>query len=174
MFDDNVYGLLCCCVMLLMFGVVLMMDCFGVELLVVLVVLLYVLNDVLCDELVLFNKKYLFCELMVVCQCYLKVVLCDFIIFEYCMFDGVNDIEVYVCELLVVMCDVLCKFNLILFNLFLELGFICLKLEQIKCFVQVFIDVGVVMIVCKMCGDDIDVVCGQLVGVVKDCMCFVE
>lgn len=55
--------------------------------------------------------------------------LCDFIIFEYCMFDGVNDIEVYVCELLVVMCDVLCKFNLILFNLFLELGFICLKLE---------------------------------------------
>lgn len=67
MFDDNVYGLLCCCVMLLMFGVVLMMDCFGVELLVVLVVLLYVLNDVLCDELVLFNKKYLFCELMVVC-----------------------------------------------------------------------------------------------------------
>jgi Predicted Fe-S-cluster redox enzyme len=43
--------------------------------------------------LVPLNKKYPLRELMAACQRYLKVAPRDFITFEYCMLDGVNDSE---------------------------------------------------------------------------------
>lgn len=140
MLDDNAYGLSRRRVTLSTSGVVPMMDRLGAELPVALAVSLHAPNDALRD----------------------------FITFEYCMLDGVNDTEAHARELLAVTRDVPCKFNLIPFNPFPESGLIRSKPEQIKRFAQVLIDAGVVTTVRKTRGDDIDAACGQLAGAVKD------
>lgn len=168
MLDDNAYGLSRRRVTLSTSGVVPMMDRLGAELPVALAVSLHAPNDALRDELVPLNKKYPLRELMAACQRYLKVAPRDFITFEYCMLDGVNDTEAHARELLAVTRDVPCKFNLIPFNPFPESGLIRSKPEQIKRFAQVLIDAGVVTTVRKTRGDDIDAACGQLAGAVKD------
>ncbi|AOK52904.1 23S rRNA (adenine(2503)-C2)-methyltransferase [Burkholderia stagnalis] len=168
MLDDNAYGLSRRRVTLSTSGVVPMMDRLGAELPVALAVSLHAPNDALRDELVPLNKKHPLRELMAACQRYLKVAPRDFITFEYCMLDGVNDTEAHARELLAVTRDVPCKFNLIPFNPFPESGLIRSKPEQIKRFAQVLIDDGVVTTVRKTRGDDIDAACGQLAGAVKD------
>ncbi|HIH2747317.1 23S rRNA (adenine(2503)-C(2))-methyltransferase RlmN [Burkholderia aenigmatica] len=168
MLDDNAYGLSRRRVTLSTSGVVPMMDRLGAELPVALAVSLHAPNDALRDELVPLNKKYPLRELMAACQRYLKVAPRDFITFEYCMLDGVNDTEAHARELLAVTRDVPCKFNLIPFNPFPESGLIRSKPEQIKRFAQVLLDAGVVTTVRKTRGDDIDAACGQLAGAVKD------
>ena len=149
-------------------GVVPMMDRLGADLPVALAVSLHAPSDPLRDMLVPLNKKYPLRELMAACQRYLKVAPRDFITFEYCMLDGVNDSEAQARELLAVTRDVPCKFNLIPFNPFPESGLIRSKPEQIKRFAQVLMDAGVVTTVRKTRGDDIDAACGQLAGAVKD------
>ncbi len=125
-------------------------------------------SDPLRDMLVPLNKKYPLRELMAACQRYLEVAPRDFITFEYCMLDGVNDSEAQARELLALTRDVPCKFNLIPFNPFPESGLVRSKSEQIKRFAQVLMDAGVVTTVRKTRGDDIDAACGQLAGAVKD------
>ena len=132
MLDDNAYGLSRRRVTLSTSGVVPMMDRLGAELPVALAVSLHAPNDPLRDELVPLNKKYPLRELMAACQRYLKVAPRDFITFEYCMLDGVNDTEAHARELLAVTRDVPCKFNLIPFNPFPESGLIRSKPEQIN------------------------------------------
>ncbi|KVD15352.1 23S rRNA (adenine(2503)-C2)-methyltransferase [Burkholderia ubonensis] len=168
MLDDNAYGLSRRRVTLSTSGVVPMMDRLGAELPVALAVSLHAPNDALRDMLVPLNKKHPLRELMAACQRYLKVAPRDFITFEYCMLDGVNDTEAHARELLAVTRDVPCKFNLIPFNPFPESGLIRSKPEQIKRFAQILIDAGVVTTVRKTRGDDIDAACGQLAGTVKD------
>ena len=48
-------------------------------------------NDALRDELVPLNRKYPLAELLEACLRYLEAAPRDFITFEYCMLDGVND-----------------------------------------------------------------------------------
>jgi 23S rRNA (adenine2503-C2)-methyltransferase len=145
-----------------------MMDRLGADLPVALAVSLHAPSDPLRDMLVPLNKKYPLRELMAACQRYLKVAPRDFITFEYCMLDGVNDSETQARELLALTRDVPCKFNLIPFNPFPESGLVRSKQEQIKRFAQVLMDAGVVTTVRKTRGDDIDAACGQLAGAVKD------
>jgi 23S rRNA (adenine2503-C2)-methyltransferase len=168
MLDDNAYGLSRRRVTLSTSGVVPMMDRLAADLPVALAVSLHAPNDPLRDMLVPLNKKYPLRELMAACQRYLKVAPRDFITFEYCMLDGVNDTEAHARELLAVTRDVPCKFNLIPFNPFPESGLTRSKNEQIKRFAQVLIDAGVVTTVRKTRGDDIDAACGQLAGAVQD------
>ncbi|WP_321934898.1 23S rRNA (adenine(2503)-C(2))-methyltransferase RlmN [Paraburkholderia sp. J8-2] len=168
MLDDNAYGLSRRRVTLSTSGVVPMMDRLGAELPVALAVSLHAPNDALRDELVPLNRKYPLRELMAACQRYLEVAPRDFITFEYCMLDGVNDTEKHARELLAVTRDVPCKFNLIPFNPFPESGLLRSKLDQIKRFAQILMDAGVVTTVRKTRGDDIDAACGQLAGEVKD------
>jgi 23S rRNA (adenine2503-C2)-methyltransferase len=168
MLDDNAYGLSRRRVTLSTSGVVPMIDRLGAELPVALAVSLHAPNDALRDELVPLNKKYPLRELMAACERYLKVAPRDFITFEYCMLDGVNDSEAHARELLALTRGVPCKFNLIPFNPFPESGLLRSKSEQIKRFAQVLIDAGVVTTVRKTRGDDIDAACGQLAGAVKD------
>jgi 23S rRNA (adenine2503-C2)-methyltransferase len=168
MLDDNAYGLSRRRVTLSTSGVVPMMDRLGADLPVALAVSLHASNDALRDELVPLNKKHPLRELMAACQRYLNVAPRDFITFEYCMLDGVNDTEAHARELLAVTRDVPCKFNLIPFNPFPESGLLRSKPEQIKRFAQVLIDAGIVTTVRKTRGDDIDAACGQLAGAVKD------
>ena len=168
MLDDNAYGLSRRRVTLSTSGVVPMMDRLGADLPVALAVSLHAPNDALRDELVPLNRKYPLRELMAACQRYLKVAPRDFITFEYCMLDGVNDTEEHARQLLAVTRDVPCKFNLIPFNPFPESGLLRSKSDQIKRFAQILMDAGVVTTVRKTRGDDIDAACGQLAGEVKD------
>jgi len=168
MLDDNAYGLSRRRVTLSTSGVVPMMDRLGADLPVALAVSLHAPNDALRDELVPLNRKYPLRELMAACQRYLEVAPRDFITFEYCMLDGVNDTEKHARELLAVTRDVPCKFNLIPFNPFPESGLLRSKPDQIKRFAQILMDAGVVTTVRKTRGDDIDAACGQLAGEVKD------
>lgn len=168
MLDDNAYGLSRRRVTLSTSGVVPMMDRLGAELPVALAVSLHAPNDALRDELVPLNRKYPLRELMAACQRYLEVAPRDFITFEYCMLDGVNDTEKHARELLALTRDVPCKFNLIPFNPFPESGLLRSKSDQIKRFAQILMDAGVVTTVRKTRGDDIDAACGQLAGEVKD------
>ncbi|MGN6231668.1 MAG: 23S rRNA (adenine(2503)-C(2))-methyltransferase RlmN [Trinickia sp.] len=168
MLDDNAYGLSRRRVTVSTSGVVPMMDRLGADLPVALAVSLHAPNDALRDMLVPLNKKYPLRELMAACRRYLDVAPRDFITFEYCMLDGVNDSDAHARELLALTADVPCKFNLIPFNPFPESGLVRSKSDRIKHFAQVLIDAGIVTTVRKTRGDDIDAACGQLAGAVKD------
>jgi hypothetical protein len=83
-------------------------------------------NDALRDDLVPLNRKYPLHELLDACRRYLKHAPRDFITFEYCMLDGVNDRPEQAHELLKLIHGkdqgggIHCKFNLIPFNPFLN------------------------------------------------------
>ncbi|MBP0635435.1 23S rRNA (adenine(2503)-C(2))-methyltransferase RlmN [Cupriavidus sp. AcVe19-6a] len=168
MLDDNAYGLSRRRVTLSTSGVVPMMDRLSKDLPVALAVSLHASNDALRDVLVPLNKKYPLAELMAACRRYLEFAPRDFITFEYCMLDGVNDGVEHARELLKLVADVPCKFNLIPFNPFPESGLKRSNNEQIRRFAQVLMDAGIVTTIRKTRGDDIDAACGQLAGEVKD------
>ncbi len=168
MLDDNAYGLSRRRVTLSTSGVVPMMDRLAESLPVALAVSLHAPNDRLRDDLVPLNKKYPLRELMAACQRYLRVAPREFITFEYCMLDGINDTEAHARELLAVTRDVPCKFNLIPFNPFPESGLKRSRNERIRRFSEILLEAGVVTTVRKTRGDDIDAACGQLAGAVQD------
>ncbi len=172
MLDDNAYGLSRRRVTLSTSGVVPMMDKLAQEVPVALAVSLHASNDALRDSLVPLNKKYPLAELMAACKRYLEFAPRDFITFEYCMLDGVNDSDQHAHELVALVQDrqlgVSCKFNLIPFNPFTESGLLRSKNPRIKSFAQVLMDAGIVTTIRKTRGDDIDAACGQLAGEVQD------
>jgi len=168
MLDDNAYGLSRRRVTLSTAGVVPMMDRLSKDLPVALAVSLHASNDALRDVLVPLNRKYPLAELMAACRRYLEFAPRDFVTFEYCMLDGVNDTVEHARELLKLVADVPCKFNLIPFNPFPESGLKRSNNEQIRRFAQVLLDAGIVTTIRKTRGDDIDAACGQLAGEVMD------
>ena len=172
MLDDNAYGLSRRRVTVSTSGVVPNMDKLSQECAVALAVSLHGSNDPLRDMLVPLNKKYPLRELLAACKRYLEFAPRDFITFEYCMLDGVNDTDEHARELVALVNDpvvgVSCKFNLIPFNPFPESGLVRSKNPRIKAFAQVLMDAGLVTTIRKTRGDDIDAACGQLAGEVKD------
>jgi 23S rRNA (adenine2503-C2)-methyltransferase len=172
MLDDNAYGLSRRRVTLSTSGVVPMMDKLSQEVPVALAVSLHASNDALRDSLIPLNKKYPLAELMAACKRYLEFAPRDFITFEYCMLDGVNDSDAHARELVALVQDrvlgVSCKFNLIPFNPFTESGLFRSKNPRIKSFAQILMDAGIVTTIRKTRGDDIDAACGQLAGEVQD------
>jgi 23S rRNA (adenine2503-C2)-methyltransferase len=172
MLDDNAYGLSRRRVTLSTSGVVPMIDKLAHECAVALAVSLHASNDSLRDGLVPLNKKYPLAELMAACKRYLEFAPRDFITFEYCMLDGVNDSDVHARELVALVQNranpVPCKFNLIPFNPFPESGLTRSNNARIKAFAQVLMDAGIVTTIRKTRGDDIDAACGQLAGEVQD------
>ena len=168
MLDDNAYGLSRRRVTVSTSGVVPMIDKLSGDCAVALAVSLHASNDKLRDELVPLNRKYPLRELLAACKRYLAFAPRDFITFEYCMLDGVNDTDAHARELLALVTDVPCKFNLIPFNPFPESGLKRSKNPRIKAFAQVLMDGGIVTTIRKTRGDDIDAACGQLAGEVQD------
>ncbi|MGV8899217.1 MAG: 23S rRNA (adenine(2503)-C(2))-methyltransferase RlmN [Burkholderiaceae bacterium] len=172
MLDDNAYGLSRRRVTLSTSGVVPMIDRLSQDCPVALAVSLHASNDALRDGLVPLNKKYPLRELMAACKRYLDYAPRDFVTFEYCMLDGVNDTDAHARELVALVQNgadsVSCKFNLIPFNPFPESGLIRSKNPQIKAFAQILMDAGIVTTIRKTRGDDIDAACGQLAGEVQD------
>lgn len=168
MLDDNAYGLSRRRVTLSTSGVVPMIDKLAQECPVALAVSLHAPNDALRDSLVPLNKKYPLQELMAACKRYLDYAPRDFITFEYCMLDGVNDTDQHAQQLLELVKNVPCKFNLIPFNPFPESGLLRSKNPRIKAFSSILLEAGVVTTIRKTRGDDIDAACGQLAGEVQD------
>lgn len=168
MLDDNAYGLSRRRVTLSTSGVVPMIDKLSKECPVAMAVSLHASNDALRDGLVPLNKKYPLHELMDACRRYLEFAPRDFITFEYCMLDGVNDTDQHARELIQLVKTVPCKFNLIPFNPFPESGLKRSQNTRIKLFAQILMDAGIVTTVRKTRGDDIDAACGQLAGEVQD------
>ncbi|AMM23064.1 23S rRNA (adenine(2503)-C(2))-methyltransferase RlmN [Variovorax sp. PAMC 28711] len=170
MLDDNAYGLSRRRVTVSTSGVVPMIDRLGGDCPVALAVSLHAPNDALRDDLVPLNRKYPIAELLEACKRYLAHAPRDFITFEYCMLDGVNDQPEHAQQLvdLVRGQGVSCKFNLIPFNPFPASGLLRSPQPRVLAFARVLSEAGIVTTVRKTRGDDIDAACGQLAGDVKD------
>ena len=168
MLDDNAYGLSRRRVTVSTSGLVPAMDRLREECPVALAVSLHAPNDRLRDELVPINQKYPLKELMAACRRYLEKAPRDFITFEYTMIAGVNDAESHARELLALVRQVPCKFNLIPFNPFPGSPFRRSPAEQVRRFADILIQAGIVTTTRKTRGDDIDAACGQLAGQVQD------
>ena len=173
MLDDHGYGLSRRRVTVSTSGVVPMIDRLAQDCPVALAVSLHAPNDALRDGLVPLNRKYPIAELLDTCTRYLEHAPRDFITFEYCMLDGVNDQPEHAQQLVALVRrhaskGVWCKFNLIPFNPFPASGLLRSKPEQVAVFAKMLSDAGIVTTVRKTRGDDIDAACGQLAGEVQD------
>ncbi len=169
MLDDHGYGLSRRRLTVSTSGVVPMIERLQLDCPVALAVSLHAPSDTLRNDLVPLNRKYPIDELLVACSGYLQAAPRDFITFEYCMLDGVNDSDLHAHELVArVRGRVPCKFNLIPFNPFPQSGLRCSPRERVQAFAQILQDAGFVATVRKTRGDDIDAACGQLAGEVQD------
>jgi 23S rRNA (adenine2503-C2)-methyltransferase len=173
MLDDHAYGLSRRRVTVSTSGVVPMMDRLAQDCPVALAVSLHAPNDELRSNLVPLNKKYPIEELLAACNRYLQFAPRDFITFEYCMLDKVNDQPEHALQLVELVRKystggVWCKFNLIPFNPFPESGLLRSEHNQVLAFAKILSDAGIVTTIRKTRGDDIDAACGQLAGDVKD------
>jgi len=168
MLDDNAYGLSRRRVTVSTSGIVPAMDRLRDACPTALAVSLHASNDALRDKLVPINQKYPLRELMAACLRYLQRAPRDFITFEYVMLDGINDSDAHARELVALVRDVPCKFNLIPFNPFPNSGFDRSPAPRIKRFAEILIDAGIVTTTRKTRGDDVDAACGQLAGQVTD------
>ena len=174
MLDDHGYGLSRRRVTVSTSGVVPMIDRLRDDCPVALAVSLHAPNDALRDELVPLNRKYPIVELLDSARRYLERAPRDFITFEYCMLEGVNDSPAQAQALLALVhgnsgaAGVPCKINLIPFNPFPASGLKRSSHERIAAFATVLQDGGLVTTVRKTRGDDIAAACGQLAGEVQD------
>lgn len=168
MLDDHAYGLSRRRVTVSTSGIVPAMDRLRDECPVALAVSLHAPNDALRDRLVPINQKYPLVELMAACQRYLQRAPRDFITFEYVMLDGVNDADEHARQLVELVRDVPCKFNLIPFNPFPDSEFRRSPSDRIRRFAAILIEAGIVTTTRKTRGDDVDAACGQLAGQVQD------
>jgi 23S rRNA (adenine2503-C2)-methyltransferase len=175
MLDDHGYGLSRRRVTVSTSGVVPMIDRLRDDCPVALAVSLHAPNDALRDDLVPLNRKYPLAELLAACTRYLERAPRDFITFEYCMLDGVNDHPAQAEELLALVTnagpggrELPCKFNLIPFNPFPESGLVRSAPERVAAFAAVLQQAGKVTTIRRTRGDDIAAACGQLAGEVQD------
>ena len=176
MLDDHGYGLSRRRVTVSTSGVVPMIDRLREDCPVALAVSLHAADDALRDELVPLNRKYPIAELLDSARRYLERAPRDFITFEYCMLDGVNDSPAQAAALLALVRGdaaagrpgVACKINLIPFNPFAASGLKRSPPERIGAFAAVLQEGGIVTTVRKTRGDDIAAACGQLAGEVQD------
>jgi 23S rRNA (adenine2503-C2)-methyltransferase len=178
MLDDHAYGLSRRRVTVSTSGMSRLIDRLRDDCPVALAVSLHAPTDALRDALVPLNRKHPLADLMRACHDYLPRAPRDFITFEYCMLDGVNDSPQQARELLALVqgrspysepgLRIPCKINLIPFNPFPASGLHRSPPERVQAFAQVLQAAGLIVTVRKTRGDDIDAACGQLAGEVLD------
>ncbi len=173
MLSDHGYGLSRRRLTVSTSGVVPMIERLRDDCPVALAVSLHAPNDALRDELVPLNRKYPIAELIAACRSYLEAAPRDFITFEYCMLDGVNDSLEQAHALVALVAEradtrIACKFNLIPFNPFPQSGLHCSPRDRVLAFAEVLRAAGIVTTVRRTRGDDIAAACGQLAGEVQD------
>lgn len=176
MLDDHGYGLSRRRVTVSTSGVVPMIDRLRDDCPVALAVSLHAPTDALRDRLVPLNRKYPIAELIAACNRYLAKAPRDFVTFEYCMLDGVNDSDDHARELVALVRGegragndaIACKINLIPFNPFPDSGLVRSPLVRVSAFATTLQEAGLVTTVRRTRGDDIAAACGQLAGEVQD------
>lgn len=168
MLDDHAYGLSRRRVTVSTSGIVSAIDRLRDACPVALAVSLHAPNDELRDELVPINRKYPLADLMAACLRYLEDAPRDFITFEYIMLDGINDTPEHARQLLALVREVPCKFNLIPFNPFPGARWQASSPQRVARFAALLQDAGRVATVRKTRGDDVAAACGQLAGQVRD------
>ncbi len=173
MLDDHGYGMSRRRVTVSTSGVVPMIERLSQDCPVALAVSLHAPDDLLRDRLVPLNQKYPLVELLNACRDYLAYAPRNFITFEYCMLDGVNDSDAQARALVALVRPphdepLPCKFNLIPFNPFLASGLLRSPPERVKAFAALLSEAGIVTTVRKTRGDDIAAACGQLAGDIQD------
>ncbi|MEO6362299.1 MAG: 23S rRNA (adenine(2503)-C(2))-methyltransferase RlmN [Caldimonas sp.] len=176
MLDDHGYGLSRRRVTVSTSGVVPMIDRLRSDCPVALAVSLHAADDTLRGDLVPLNRKYPIAELLAACRRYLERAPRDFVTFEYCMLDGVNDAPRQAAELLALVQGdgtaaqpgISCKINLIPFNPFAASGLRRSAPQRVAAFAAILQAGGIVTTVRRTRGDDIAAACGQLAGEVQD------
>ena len=174
--DDLGFGLANKRVTLSTAGLVPMIDKLSEVSDVSLAVSLHAADDELRTELVPLNKKYPIAELMESCVRYAMRKPKTSITFEYTMMKGVNDSPEQARALAKLMRRIdakvqranTAKVNLIPFNPFDGTRFERSGESQIRDFQKLLLDAGVLTMVRRTRGDDIDAACGQLKGQVMD------
>ncbi len=195
MLDDHAYGMSRRRVTLSTSGMVPWMDRLRDTLPVSLAVSLHAPNDALRDRLVPINRKWPLAELLAACRRYIEGAASapdhaddedepvdelrqvkwqrhaaprDFVTFEYVMLRDVNDRLDHARQLVDLIGDLPCKFNLIPFNPFPDAGFERSTQDAVLRFQAELIEAGFVTTVRKTRGQEIDGACGQLAGQVQD------
>ena len=170
MLDDLAFGLSKRRVTLSTSGVVPALDMLGDQIDVALAISLHAPDDALRDVLVPVNKKYPIEVFLASVRRYLaksnanqgKVTI------EYVMLNGINDSTDQAHALAKVLSDTPCKLNLIPFNPYPGSPYTCSSNSRIDRFAKVLMEYGLIVVVRRTRGDDIDAACGQLVGEVVD------
>jgi 23S rRNA (adenine2503-C2)-methyltransferase len=166
--DDLGFGLANKRVTLSTAGLVPMIDKLGEVADVSLAVSLHAPNDELRTQIVPLNKKYPIAELLGACQRFAARRARTTITFEYTMLRGVNDKPEHARQLIKLMRHVPSKVNLIPFNTFAGTQYERSDEDTIRSFQKTLLDAGVLTMVRRTRGDDIDAACGQLKGQVLD------
>lgn len=175
--DDLGYGLANKRVTLSTAGMVPMIDRLSAESDVSLAVSLHAPTDELRSTLVPLNRKYPIAELMASCVRYLQHNRRrESVTFEYTLMKGVNDRPEHARELVRLMREFgnavqaadAGKVNLIPFNPFPGTRYERTPEPDIRAFQKILLDGGVLTMVRRTRGDDIDAACGQLKGQVLD------
>ncbi len=166
--DDLGFGLANKRVTLSTAGLVPMIDRLGEVADVSLAVSLHAPNDELRTEIVPLNKKYRIADLLGACQRFAARRPRTTITFEYTMLKDVNDKPEHARQLIRLMRQVPSKVNLIPFNTFAGTRFVRSDETTIRSFQKTLLDAGVLTMVRRTRGDDIDAACGQLKGQVLD------
>lgn len=170
MMDDLAFGLSKRRVTLSTSGVVPALDMLGDQIDVALAISIHAPDNALRDVLVPVNKKYPLEVFLASVRRYLaksnanqgKVTV------EYVMLNGINDSTDQAHALAKVMADTPCKINLIPFNPYPGSPYTCSSNSRIDRFAKVLMEYGLIVVVRRTRGEDIDAACGQLVGEVVD------
>jgi 23S rRNA (adenine2503-C2)-methyltransferase len=170
MLDDLAFGLSKRRVTLSTSGVVPALDMLSDLIDVALAISLHAPDNALRDVLVPVNKKYPIEVFLASVRRYLaksnanqgKVTV------EYVMLNGINDSTEQAHALAKVLTDTPCKINLIPFNPYPGSPYTCSSNSRIDRFSKVLMEYGLIVVVRRTRGDDIDAACGQLVGEVVD------
>jgi 23S rRNA (adenine2503-C2)-methyltransferase len=195
MLDDHAYGLSRRRLTLSTSGMVPWIDRLREACPVSLAVSLHAPKDTLRDRLVPINRKWPLAELLAACRRYVEGASLqddgddedvqdlpgqprhkwqrqgaprDFVTFEYVMLKDVNDSIGHARQLVDLVGDLPCKFNLIPFNPFPQSGFERSPFDVVLAFQAELIAAGFVTTIRKTRGDEIDGACGQLAGRVTD------
>ena len=145
-------------------GVVPMMARAGAEIGVNLAVSLHAVTDAVRDEIVPLNRKYPIDQLLRACAAYPGVNNARRITFEYVMLDGVNDSDADARELvrLIRRHELPAKVNLIPFNPWPGVPYVCSPWARIEAFSDIVFRAGISAPVRRPRGRDIMAACGQL------------
>ncbi len=166
--DDNLYGLSKRRVTVSTAGVVPAISQLKRQVSVNLAVSLHAATDKLRSELVPINRKYPLSELISACRDYAGPdKQHSKITFEYVMLKDINDRPEQAVALSKLLAHCPAKVNLIPFNSHPNSAFQCASSATIEQFRDILIASGILTVIRKTRGSDIEAACGQLAGQVQ-------